>query len=100
MSGILISNASLQDECQSNSTAHIGQGCRNPGTSYKSTFRAVYKGPRGKARRAIPSSGGDAASASGAVNVACVKHEKTRLKTRFTKTTLFNARFSPLKNQF
>jgi hypothetical protein len=57
---ILISNGTLQDECQSNSTAHIGQGCPSPGTSYKSTFRAVYKAPRGKASRGIRQLGGDA----------------------------------------
>jgi hypothetical protein len=70
MSTIFIPNGTLQDECQSNSTAHIGQGCQNPGTSYKSTFRAVYKGPRGKASRGICRSGEDAAGALAAVNVA------------------------------
>jgi hypothetical protein len=70
MSTRFIPNGTLQDECQSNSTAQIGQGCLKPGMSYKSTFRAIYKGPRGKASRSIRGFRRDAARASLAVNVA------------------------------
>jgi hypothetical protein len=98
--GDLISDGTLQDECQWNSVAHIGQGSQNLPTSYKSTLSAVSGATRGTAfrrpgslsRRAMPALAGE--------NVSSVKHRKSQLANHLFRTRCLRLRMSYPKGHF
>jgi hypothetical protein len=86
----LISKGTLQERCQWDLIAHIGQGSQNLPTSYKSTVRAVSEATRDRLFRGSSGLSGKTILASDGGNVSSVKHRKSPLANRFTRTGSLN----------